>query len=277
MQSLRSAGSLFERTPRCHATGDFVSALTGPDFDVNPGIHSFSRRLQAMHGDAYWDAGGAAGGPPWGGWLVGEDYASHRDDWAGAVNGTSGPPGGRAEGEGEGEGGSVYDDAWEDEAEQDVAAAGVVHAGGTGHGGALRELQLQRFKSKFSAQRQKARMETQRSAQRDAAQASSTTAQQLHWKTVRQEAAQQKIPEFGYARDRLYVERSREIRAAMQDNLRSAGWLGDFVPMQMHCPLMGRRVSWQAASEFAAVAWRCDGLGFAWECLHQGHPPAPAT
>jgi hypothetical protein len=51
-------------------------------------------------------------------------------------------------------------------------------------------------------------------------------------------------------------------------NLEETGWLGSFVPMHTTCPLLGRRVAAEAVSEFAAVAWRCDGLGYSWECLH---------
>ena len=62
----------------------------------------------------------------------------------------------------------------------------------------------------------------------------------------------------------------REILDAMRGNLRSQGWLGGFEPLSMGCPLLGRRVSRHAVSEWAAVAWDCDGLGFAWECLEGG-------
>ena len=61
-----------------------------------------------------------------------------------------------------------------------------------------------------------------------------------------------------------------EILDAMRGNLRAQGWLGGFEPLSMGCPLLGRRVSRHAVSEWAAVAWDCDGLGFAWECLEGG-------
>lgn len=76
------------------------------------------------------------------------------------------------------------------------------------------------------------------------------------------------IPEFGPERDRSHWDKAQALRNSMRSNLKESGWLGGFEPMQMHCPLLGRRVEWQAISEFAALAWRCDGLGFSWDCLH---------
>lgn len=76
------------------------------------------------------------------------------------------------------------------------------------------------------------------------------------------------VPEFGTERDISRWDRAQELKSYMRTNLKESGWLGSFEPMQMHCPLLGRRVEWQSVSEFAALAWRCDGLGFAWECLH---------
>ena len=67
--------------------------------------------------------------------------------------------------------------------------------------------------------------------------------------------------------DRDVFERATEIHRVQQAHLRETGWLGDFEPMLMSCPLTARKVSPEAVSEFAAIAWRCDGLGFAWECL----------
>lgn len=78
------------------------------------------------------------------------------------------------------------------------------------------------------------------------------------------------MPEFGPERDRSHWDKSQTIRDAMRTNLREYEWLGGFEPMQMHCPLLGRRIEWQSVSEFASLAWRCDGLGFSWECLHAG-------
>lgn len=63
------------------------------------------------------------------------------------------------------------------------------------------------------------------------------------------------------------TERLRGIRDAMAGNLRLQEWLGGFEPLSMGCPLMGRRVSAAAVSEWAATAWDCDGLGFSWSCL----------
>lgn len=62
-------------------------------------------------------------------------------------------------------------------------------------------------------------------------------------------------------------ERADAIRSAALRNLRRTRWLGDFEPMLMTCPLLARKVPPEAMSLYAAAAWRCDGLGFAWECL----------
>jgi len=61
--------------------------------------------------------------------------------------------------------------------------------------------------------------------------------------------------------------RLQGIKEAMRGNLQRQKWLGGFEPLSMGCPLLGRRVSAEAVSEWAAVAWDCDGLGFAWSCL----------
>ena len=59
-----------------------------------------------------------------------------------------------------------------------------------------------------------------------------------------------------------------QLQLWQRANLRQSGdWLGHFEPMQLGCPLFGRKVARQTVSEFAAVAWQCDGLGFACECL----------
>jgi hypothetical protein len=75
------------------------------------------------------------------------------------------------------------------------------------------------------------------------------------------------VEERGIDRERIHLRTGVDIRNTMLRNLRGNPWLEDFVPMPMHCPLLGRRVSWQAVSEYAGLAWSCDGLGFAWECL----------
>lgn len=62
------------------------------------------------------------------------------------------------------------------------------------------------------------------------------------------------------------------IHAEMTANLRAQGWLGDYAPLRMNCPLLGRKVSAEAVPQFAAAAWDCDGLGFSWACL--GHQEA---
>lgn len=78
------------------------------------------------------------------------------------------------------------------------------------------------------------------------------------------------IPEFGEVRDAQDARWAEGIHADMLANLRQDGWLGDFDPMHLHCPLFARKVSVEAVPQFAAAAWRCDGLGFSWECLTQG-------
>lgn len=71
------------------------------------------------------------------------------------------------------------------------------------------------------------------------------------------------------ARDARSNERLQGIQEAMRGNLRRQMWLGGFEPLSMGCPLLGRRVSAAAVSEWAALAWDCDGLGFSWACLGQ--------
>lgn len=201
------------------------------------------------------------------------------------------------EAEEEASGGVGEDGIWEEDGRDVVGSAGVADGDTASEGnawgrgvqqeegdeaaGGARSLQLNRYKVKRKAfvtqeEQRKARQEAQRRAQRGAMRAQPNDAAALHQATVRREAAQ-RIPEFGPARDKLYVERATEIREAMAENLRRSGWLGEYVPMQMHCPLLGRRVSWQAVSEFAALAWRCDGLGFAWDCLYQPQPQPAAA
>ena len=80
-------------------------------------------------------------------------------------------------------------------------------------------------------------------------------------------ALQQLQPEFGTERDRHLFSRAQNIKQVQSVNLRTTGWLGDFEPMMANCPLTARKVAPEAISEFASIAWRCDGLGFAWECL----------
>lgn len=76
------------------------------------------------------------------------------------------------------------------------------------------------------------------------------------------------VPEFGDARDRTLFSRAATIRQAQIANLRNTSWLGGFEPMLLTCPLTARKLSPEAVSEFASIAWRCDGLGFSWDCLH---------
>ena len=83
------------------------------------------------------------------------------------------------------------------------------------------------------------------------------------------------LPELTTARRHLLQsEDARKglaaLQAAMASNLKNSKWLGDFEPLSMSCPLLGRRVPVEAVSEWAAAAWDCDGLGFAWDCLQPG-------
>lgn len=80
-------------------------------------------------------------------------------------------------------------------------------------------------------------------------------------------ALQHMQPEFGTERDRLLNTRAHAIRSAQMANLSKGAWLGAFEPMLSTCPLTARKVAREAVSEFASVVWRCDGLGFAWDCL----------
>ena len=75
------------------------------------------------------------------------------------------------------------------------------------------------------------------------------------------------VKEMGRQRETIHLRRALDIQRAMAGNLRAAGWLGGYEPMRMNCPLLGRRVSADAVSDFAAQAWRCDGLGFDPTCL----------
>jgi hypothetical protein len=66
------------------------------------------------------------------------------------------------------------------------------------------------------------------------------------------------------------VSREQRIHDAEAQNLQRSRWLGAFTEPLFHtCPLVARKISSEAVSEFAALAWRCDGLGFAWECLER--------
>lgn len=78
------------------------------------------------------------------------------------------------------------------------------------------------------------------------------------------------VEERGVKRERFHLKAGVDIRTTMVDQLRKHAWLEDFIPMPIHCPLLGRRVAWQAVSDYAALAWSCEGLGFAWECLDAG-------
>lgn len=75
------------------------------------------------------------------------------------------------------------------------------------------------------------------------------------------------VAEVGEERDAQDAAWAEGIHREMSGNLRAQGWLGQYEPMHMHCPLLARKVSADAVSQFAEAAWRCDGLGFAWQCL----------
>jgi Core-2/I-Branching enzyme len=87
------------------------------------------------------------------------------------------------------------------------------------------------------------------------------------WPARRRRNPSQLAVEHGSEQARLMRQRAQRIRRAQLANLRRTRWLEAYVPLLPTCPLVGRKVSAEAASEFAAVAWHCDGLGFAWECL----------
>jgi hypothetical protein len=61
--------------------------------------------------------------------------------------------------------------------------------------------------------------------------------------------------------------RQGTIRDAMNTNLQAGRWMRDFTPMPLSCPLMGRRVMPGLVPKLTEYAWRCDGLGYAWECV----------
>lgn len=61
----------------------------------------------------------------------------------------------------------------------------------------------------------------------------------------------------------------KKIEETMKRNLAREKWLAQYKPLSMGCPMLGRRVSIDAVSEWAAHAWDCDGLGFAWKCIQK--------
>jgi hypothetical protein len=79
--------------------------------------------------------------------------------------------------------------------------------------------------------------------------------------------ALQQAGEFGRAREQALFNRAFIINKAQTANLRNSTWLGGFEPLLLTCPLTGRKVSPESVPEYAALVWRCDGFGFAWECL----------
>lgn len=66
---------------------------------------------------------------------------------------------------------------------------------------------------------------------------------------------------------RGYPGREKFLRDAMNANLQETLWLGDFTPMPLQCSLMGRKVLAPLVPKLTEYAWRCDGLGYAWECV----------
>ena len=79
-------------------------------------------------------------------------------------------------------------------------------------------------------------------------------------------------PEYGFEREKQIFARAVKVAAAQRANLKATRWLGAFEPMMPSCPLTARKIAPEAVSEFASLAWRCDGLGFSWDCL-QGSAP----
>lgn len=84
---------------------------------------------------------------------------------------------------------------------------------------------------------------------------------------MQQNGARERDEEYGPGSYRRIFNRASSIKHVQQARLRQTGWLGRFEPMYMSCPLLGRKLPVEAVSGLAAIAWRCDGLGFAWDCL----------
>ena len=57
------------------------------------------------------------------------------------------------------------------------------------------------------------------------------------------------------------------LKRIMQNNLGEGGWLGGYRAMDPGCPLVGRKVHPDLVPGLLPFAWRCDGLGYAWECV----------
>eukprot|EP00892_Ulva_mutabilis_P005874 jgi/Ulvmu1/3659/UM017_0073.1 len=77
-------------------------------------------------------------------------------------------------------------------------------------------------------------------------------------------------------RARKSIQRQKAKQDAQRQAQKQAAQMQDWAMLHwqtMHCPLLGQRVSSQAASEVAALAWRCGGLGFSWQCLYQASKP----
>jgi hypothetical protein len=75
------------------------------------------------------------------------------------------------------------------------------------------------------------------------------------------------LPKSQVRKEQWVLRQSQKIQRVQHANMLVSRWLGDFRPMRMACPLLGRKVAPELMPEFAAVAWSCEGLGFAWECL----------
>lgn len=79
-------------------------------------------------------------------------------------------------------------------------------------------------------------------------------------------------PEYGFEREKQIFGRAVKISKVQRANLKATRWMGAFEPMLPSCPITARKIAPEAVSEFASLAWRCDGLGFSWDCL-QGSAP----
>lgn len=69
--------------------------------------------------------------------------------------------------------------------------------------------------------------------------------------------------------NRNAANKMKAIEQFMTQNLQREKWLGQYKPLNMGCPLLGRRISVDAVSEWASKAWDCDGLGYAWKCVQE--------
>lgn len=69
---------------------------------------------------------------------------------------------------------------------------------------------------------------------------------------------------------------TQRMQAILERNLQQTEWLHPFQPMSYQCPLIGRKVHHDLVPELLSQAWRCDGLGYAWECVSSMHDASTA-